>query len=210
MFGSNSPQYSEQALVHRVRLAHPDSQIQLSNSDFNSCVSYVALSDSLQLYLGLTLPSSRNASLSFALSETPSPAGSTSDGGGAYHYRARRACRVWVVVPTPLPPTLRHSRRVLIVHPFTGRFNPCDAQNAVDSNICSPRLLSASYKWPRSSLQPVSKAREPPCFKHNRRRTTHRMPKEIRPTLPSARHHGPCRNRTYNLAIKSRLLCQLS
>ena len=32
MFGSNSPQYSERALDHRVRLAHPDSQIQLSNS----------------------------------------------------------------------------------------------------------------------------------------------------------------------------------
>jgi len=32
MFGSNSSRYSERAPDHRVRLAHPDSQIQLSNS----------------------------------------------------------------------------------------------------------------------------------------------------------------------------------
>src|SRR5262245_23819484 len=33
MFGSNSPSYPERARDPRVRLAHPDSQIQLSNSD---------------------------------------------------------------------------------------------------------------------------------------------------------------------------------
>ena len=35
-------------------------------------------------------------------------------------------------------------------------------------------------------------------------------PSRTRFQVLSARRHGPCRNRTYNLAIKSRLLCQLS
>jgi hypothetical protein len=48
-----------------------------------------------------------------------------------------------------------------------------------------------------------------PC-RRGRQREIHRSRTSLE-TRPQQRpRHGPCRNRTYNLAIKSRLLCQLS
>jgi hypothetical protein len=194
MFGSNSPQYSERALDHRVRLAHPDSQIQLSNS-FEIIRCRVERQPSIvTLLTNAVKPISNFRPVYFRptgpRTKTPIPQGFVSP---------------------------RHSRRVCIVTDpnIGGNPQPCNSiarQRAVTSTDQQrPRNHHSRGPPPtgsRSTHSTADKRRFHPLLPTTRNRWS--KPTDQPLSKPSALHHGPCRNRTYNLAIKSRLLCQLS
>jgi hypothetical protein len=193
MFGSNSPQYSERALDHRVRLAHPDSQIQLSNS-FEIIRCRVERQPSIvTLLTNAVKPISNFRPVYFRptgpRTKTPIPQGFVSP---------------------------RHSRRVCIVTDSNIGRNPrlCNsiARHRAVTSTDHPRSRTTAHEGLFTGLPKHrfggQQASPSPTASLYRNRWS--KPTDLLLSEPSALHHGPCRNRTYNLAIKSRLLCQLS
>jgi hypothetical protein len=168
MFGSNSPSHPERARDRRVRLAHPDSQIQLSNSNSKTRRNQrqpliIPVADHVVKWDRITLSNqihdtndAPSGTISALVRTAPTPT-SVSDTRAEVRNSNRQKLRTQPLLPTqPAVQTTKLNR-------------------------------SASHERPKTSH---------PSFEHG--------DPEPRPG------NGPCRNRTYNLAIKSRLLCQLS
>ena len=124
------------------------------------------------------------------------------------------SCRL---VPTMSPRISRarlHSLRRTHQPEFRGRPSQLSASAAGFNGkhlkpgiqpFCQPRVPSPPPHLARArGSSPACPPRPAKTPASNRRSAIHD------PTSPTAAAHGPCRNRTYNLAIKSRLLCQLS
>ena len=95
---------------------------------------------------------------------------------------------------------LRGARRALILPTGHHRNNPC-----FRGPPRVPRAPNLKPRTSRSSRRASGRSQQNPAPgpRFLAIRTTNGR-------QPSADRNGPCRNRTYNLAIKSRLLCQLS
>ena len=119
---------------------------------------------------------------------------STSDGVGALTFARTIMSYSMSYLEKATP-----SRRVLIVHGFATLINP--SCNRIFTRNTQCRGCSIRRQHQRKTVFRLhANADGDPLavsFDLNRSHT-------------SARQDGPCRNRTYNLAIKSRLLCQLS
>ena len=208
MFGSNSPRYSERASDQRVRLAHPESQIQLSNS----VISYFASHQRQPLIL----PSSDRVVKRFDKLESRflQPRRRSIHARPALARYCQRPAtgprRLILPASTSHPLRTAHlaihaqrvrSRRVLIITNRAASFNPRQHNTIPDEHTSHFSSKPATTSARRIRRQPTHRA----ASTRRRRWGTRgvRIPHR-------ARQYGPCRNRTYNLAIKSRLLCQLS
>ena len=168
MFGSNSPSHPERARDPRVRLAHPDSQIQLSNSTqktrrIQRQPLTIPVLDRVVKWDPLTL--------SHQIHNTYDTLRKHSRSSPARHRPQQ--------LPASLARSLHSNRQKLLIQPSR---RPQDPPK-------SPHTSTNLYRFRVAE-------RLSPLLDHGD------------PEPPPG--NGPCRNRTYNLAIKSRLLCQLS
>ena len=161
MFGMNSPPYSERARVHRVRLAHPDSQIQLSNSNINSSCR-VARQPSIIRWNDLAVKPIRVAFFAVTESAEPTRFSLGRRRCTALGVARARTARCQMVVLTC---QTRHSRRVLIVHGFRTAFNPRQPKTQWTSRDCHARHTAAVLR----SATPAAMPRTANCSRVTRR-----------------------------------------
>ena len=115
--------------------------------------------------------------------------------------------------PTPPPLTTSAASPQTIARPPHGdstlRITTDNTRASGSESVSALSLARSSPIVDRTQQYSTDRARYKPLYCPVTRRTLNAA---SHPT--SSRHHedqhGPCRNRTYNLAIKSRLLCQLS
>jgi hypothetical protein len=179
----------------RVRLAHPDSQIQLSNSTFKLSRRIQRQPSTIPYCTHVVNPSIKTFRLTTDPFLSGRGAASPSQQLKFSHYA-------------------QPSRRVSIVSIFFAQWKPC-------AHLISLRAIRA-IRENHSDPAALNRAATQPSTRHYTFNASHSIalhnstPIPIVCPAPSphkrAQHdgNGPCRNRTYNLAIKSRLLCQLS